>query len=133
MICPQSYASGSFLQTCINFVQQRLTFSRFEGSIISYGTRPVTSQVFALVTYVKDPNLDLIINIWKIKKGREKRKRFKLNGEFELSHKFRAFIRCMKAAFHIPDYQKFLMCPLIKRLDRAFETLSRALEGLREN
>ena len=25
-----------------------------------------------------------------------------------------AFIRCMKAAFYRPDYQKFLMCPLIK-------------------
>ena len=26
--------SGSFLQTCINFVEQRLKFSHFEGSII---------------------------------------------------------------------------------------------------
>ena len=26
----------------------------------------------------------------------------------------------MKATFDRPDYQKFLMCPLIKRLDRAF-------------
>ena len=24
------------------------------------------------------------------------------------------FLRCMKAAFYRPDYQKFLMCPLIK-------------------
>ena len=32
--CPQSNASGSFLQTCINFVEQRLTFSNFESSII---------------------------------------------------------------------------------------------------
>ena len=27
-------ASGSFLQTCINFVDQRPKFSHFEGSII---------------------------------------------------------------------------------------------------
>ena len=26
--------SGSFLQTCINFVQQRLKFFHFEGSIL---------------------------------------------------------------------------------------------------
>ena len=31
----QPNASGSFLQTCINFVEQRLNFSHFEGSIIS--------------------------------------------------------------------------------------------------
>ena len=30
----QSNASGSFLQTCINFVEQRLKFSHIEGSII---------------------------------------------------------------------------------------------------
>ena len=34
LICPQSNAIGSFLQTCINFVEQRLKFSHFEGSII---------------------------------------------------------------------------------------------------
>ena len=49
---------------------------------IPLGTRPVTSQFVALVTYVKYPNLDLITNIWKSKKDREKRKRFKLNGKF---------------------------------------------------
>ena len=27
-------ASGSFLQTCINFVEQRLKFSHFEGKVI---------------------------------------------------------------------------------------------------
>ena len=37
-----------------------------------------------------------------------------------LCYEFRAFIRFMKAAFYGPDFQKFLMCPLIKRLDRAF-------------
>ena len=31
---PQSNASGSFLQTCINFVEQTLKFSHFEGIII---------------------------------------------------------------------------------------------------
>ena len=63
-----------------------------------------------------------------------------------LFYEFRAFIRCMKAAFYRPDFQKFLMCQLIKRLGpafiskhafetlgRAFETLGRAFEGLREN
>ena len=34
LLCPQSSASGSFLQRCINFVEQRLTFSHFEGSLI---------------------------------------------------------------------------------------------------
>ena len=36
LLCPQSNASGSFLQTYINFVDQRLNFSHFEGSIILY-------------------------------------------------------------------------------------------------
>ena len=35
-------------------------------------------------------------------------------------NEFRAIIRCMKAAFYRPDYQKLLMCPLIKRLGGAF-------------
>ena len=30
----QSNASGSFLQTCIKFAEQRLKFSHFEGSMI---------------------------------------------------------------------------------------------------
>ena len=34
LLCLQSNESGSFLQKCINFVEQRFTFSRFEGSII---------------------------------------------------------------------------------------------------
>ena len=34
--------------------------------------------------------------------------------------KCRAVIRCMEAALYRPDYQKLLMCPLIKRLGRAF-------------
>ena len=34
-------------------------------------------------------------------------------------YEFRTFIRCMKAAFYRPDFQNFLMCPLIKRLGRA--------------
>ena len=32
--CLQSNASSSFLQTCINFVEQQLKFSHFEGSVI---------------------------------------------------------------------------------------------------
>ena len=37
-----------------------------------------------------------------------------------LYYEFRAFIRCMKAAFYRPDFQRFLMRPLIERLGRAF-------------
>ena len=46
---------------------------------------------------------------------------FKIEGIYmKLCYEFRAFIRCMKAAFYRLDYQKFLMCPLIKRLGQAF-------------
>ena len=38
----------------------------------------------------------------------------------KLFNEFRAVIRCTKAAFYRPDYQKLLMCLLIKRLSRAF-------------
>ena len=38
----------------------------------------------------------------------------------KLCNQFRTVIRFMKAAFYRPDYDKLLMCPLIKRLDRAF-------------
>ena len=38
----------------------------------------------------------------------------------KLFYEFTAFIRCMKATFYRQDFQKFLMCLLIKRLDRAF-------------
>ena len=34
LLCLQSNARGRFLQTCINFVEQRLKFSHFEGSMI---------------------------------------------------------------------------------------------------
>ena len=34
LLCLQSSVSGSFLQKCSNFVEQRLKFSHFEGSII---------------------------------------------------------------------------------------------------
>ena len=74
--------------------------------------------------------------------------------EQKLSYEFRAFIRCMKVTFYRPDYQKFLMCPLIERLGRPFvwkhaaeplkrsakffkrsdfETFGRAFERLRES
>ena len=59
----------------------------------------------------------------------------------KVCNEFRAVIRCMKAGFYSPGYQKLLMCPLIKRLvracfktwGRAFETLDQAFEGFREN
>ena len=48
-------------------------------------------------------------------------KNFKIESTYlKLCYKFRAFILCMKAAFYRPDYQKFLMCSLIKRLGQAF-------------
>ena len=46
---------------------------------------------------------------------------FKIESRYlRLCYAFMAFIRCMKAAFYRPDYQKFLMCPLIKRFGRVF-------------
>ena len=33
LLCLQSNASGSFLQTCIEYVEKRLKFYKFEGSI----------------------------------------------------------------------------------------------------
>ena len=46
--------------------------------------------------------------------------KFKIESRYlKLCNKFRAVIRCMKAAFYRPDYQKLLMCPLVKRLGRA--------------
>ena len=38
----------------------------------------------------------------------------------KLCNQSRAIIRCMKTAFYRPDYQKLLMCLLIKRLGRVF-------------
>ena len=68
-----------------------------------------------------------IVNIWKRKKKEKKEKdinwmeNFKIESRYpKLCYEFRAFISCMKAAFYRPDYQKFLMCPSIKRLGQAF-------------
>ena len=47
-------------------------------------------------------------------------------------HKFRDVIRCMKAAIYRPDYQKLLMCPLIKRLGQAFVS-KHAAEPLKDS
>ena len=52
-------------------------------------------------------------------------KNFKIESRYlKLCHEIRAFIRCIKAAFYGPHYQKFLMCPLIKRLGQAFVSKS---------
>ena len=63
---------------------------------------------------------------------------FKIENRYmKLCNEFRTVIRCMKAAFYRPDYQKLLMCPLIKRLGRAFvsknavEPLKRSVEILK--
>ena len=46
---------------------------------------------------------------------------FKIESRYlNLCNEFRPVIRCMKAAFYRPYYQKLLMCPLIKRLGQAF-------------
>ena len=67
--------------------------------------------------------------------------KFKIESRYlKLCNECRAVIRCMKAPFYKSDYQKLLMCLLIQRPYRAFETpgqafetLGRAFEGLREN
>ena len=41
LLCLQSNASGNFLQKCINFVEQRLRFSHFKGSIIPQSIKNV--------------------------------------------------------------------------------------------
>ena len=76
---------------------------------------------------MKYPDLDITTNIWKRKKA-EKRERdlnwvenVKIESRYlKLCSECRAVIRCMKAAFYRPDYQKLLMCPLIRRLGREF-------------
>ena len=46
---------------------------------------------------------------------------FKIERRYlKIYNEFRAVIRCLKAAFYRPDYQKLLMCPLINRLGQAF-------------
>ena len=58
---------------------------------------------------------------------------FKIEDRYlKLCYEFRAFIRCMKAAFYRPDYQIFLMWPLIKRLSLAFVS-KRAAEPLKRS
>ena len=49
----------------------------------------------------------------------------------KLCNEFRAVIRCWKAAFYRPDYQK-LLCPLIKKLGRAF-VLEHAAEPMKRS
>ena len=55
----------------------------------------------------------------------------------KLCYEFRISIRCIKTAFYRPNYQKFLMCPLIKKLGWAFvskhatESLKRSAELLK--
>ena len=47
--------------------------------------------------------------------------KFKIGSRYlKLCNEFRVVIICMKAAFYRPDYQKLLMCSLIKRLGREY-------------
>ena len=60
---------------------------------------------------------------------------FKIESRYlKLCNELRAVIRSMKAAFYRPDYQKLLMCPLIKRLGWAFvlKHAAKPLKGLAE-
>ena len=42
---------------------------------------------------------------------------FKIERRYlKIYNEFRAVIRCLKAAFYRPDYQKLPMCPLIKQI-----------------
>ena len=54
------------------------------------------------------------------------------NRYLKLFYGFRIFIICIKAAFYGPDYQKFLMCPLIKRFGRSFVSKN-AAESLKHS
>ena len=46
---------------------------------------------------------------------------FKIESRYlKFCYELRAFIRCLRAAFYRPDYQKFLMCLLIKTFCRVF-------------
>ena len=51
LLCLQSNASGSFLQTCINFVEQPLSFSHFKGSIIPTRIYKIIRRIYE--NYVK--------------------------------------------------------------------------------
>ena len=54
-------------------------------------------------------------------KGLNWMENFKIEGTYlKLCYEFRGYIWCMKAVFFRPDYQKFLMCSLIKGLGWAF-------------
>ena len=63
---------------------------------------------------------------------------FKIERKYlKLCYELRGFIRCMQAAFYRPDFQQFLIRPLIKKLDPAFaskhaaETLKHSAELLK--
>ena len=56
---------------------------------------------------------------------------FKIESRYlKLCNEFRVVTRCMKDAFYRPNYQKLLMCPLIKRPGQAF-VLKHAAELLK--
>ena len=54
------------------------------------------------------------------------------NRYVKLCNEIWAVIRCMKAAFYRPDYQKLLMCLLIKKPGYGFVS-KHALKGLKES
>ena len=50
------------------------------------------------------------------------------NRYVELYNEVRAVIKCMKAVFYRPDYQKLLMCPLIKHAAKPLKHLTELLK-----
>ena len=127
----------------------------FTKSTCSYFLRhqAIYISIFCISYICKIPKSSFNGQCLKKKKGREKRERYKLNGEqisnidgryLMLYYEFRAFIRCMKAAFYRPDFQEFVSVehedvsveqktgPSIRfqTCGRAFETLNRAFQTL---
>ena len=73
MLYLQCNASGSFMQKFINFVEQRLKFSHFEGSIIPYDACCYWSQklkwlYFIIISYSKTSHPEVLKGkcVWKI-------------------------------------------------------------------
>ena len=103
--------------------------------------KALTSQFVALVTYVKYKILISQSIFEKEKQPEKKRESLKLNGKLqnwgqisEVLLRVQSFYWIVRRAFYRPDYQKLLMCLLIKRLGQAFASkhVSKSLKQLAE-